>query len=287
MAIRTRTRWLGLVAGLLSALAAISAHAARPGILGEGPLLACYPGNNLDLSSTGCPCASNNECITTCNGSTLTCGGVTGATLCSAGNGVNASANGCACSSDNECVGNCNQTTHTCGGVTNAPVCSIGNSIDASADGCPCSSNNQCQGVCVLSTNTCGGAVAQVNNTVPQLAAAASVSVVQLGAPVSDMATLAGGLHPAGSVTFRLYPPSAPDCSGAPVHTAQATVSGNGGYASSPFMTAQNGRYRWVARYNGDAYNQVVTTSCDDTAQHVYVGNELIFRNGFEAGPPQ
>jgi len=171
--------------------------------------------------------------------------------------------------------------------VTNAQVCSIGNTIKASADGCPCSDNNQCQGLCILSTDTCDGVVAQVNNTEPQLSAAASASVVQLGAPISDTATLSAGLHPAGSVTFRLYPPTSPDCSGSPVHTAQAQVNGNGAYASSPFMTAQSGRYRWVARYNGDAYNQIAVSGCDDTAQHVFVGNELIFRNGFETPPPQ
>lgn len=286
MARRTLRCLLFLLTAALLACTASAATAANLVPRG-GSLLACYPGNNDDLSSLGCPCQSNNECVTTCSGSTFTCGNITGAAVCSAGNTVNASVNGCACTNDTECVGNCNQTTHTCGGVTDAQVCSIGNGVDASANGCPCSNNNECQGVCVGSTNTCGGVVGAVDNNLPALAAESSALRVNPGSPVFDTATLTGGNRARGSVVFNLYPPTAADCTGATVHSFTAPVSGNNAYVSTMFMTAQTGWYRWVARYTGDAYNLGVTSLCGDGRQTVFIGPELIFHNGFEAPPPQ
>jgi hypothetical protein len=269
-------------------LACVAGTAAAAGLVPRGgSLLACYPGNNDDLSSPGCPCQSNNECVTTCSGSTFTCGNVTGAAVCAAGNAVNASVNGCACTNDNECTGNCNQTTHTCGGVTNAQVCSIGNGVDASANGCPCSNNNECQGVCVSSTNTCGGVVGAVDNNLPAISAESSATRVNPGSPVFDTATLTGSNRARGSIVFNLHAPTAADCTGAAVHSFTAPASGNAAYPSTAFMSAQTGWYRWVARYTGDAYNLGVASLCGDSRQTVFIGPELIFRNGFEAPPPQ
>ncbi|WP_166654171.1 hypothetical protein [Tahibacter aquaticus] len=254
-----------------------------------GALVACYPGNQEDLSSAGCPCASNNECRTTCSLQTGTCASVTGAAVCASGNTINASVNGCACSNDNECVGNCNQTTHTCGGVTNAPVCSIGNGVKASTNGCPCASSNECQGSCVASTDTCGGVVGAVDDNQPAIAGTAASAVIALGTAMTDTATLSSGiLAPDGSIGFELYGPSQATCIGAPVFTASANVAGNGNYVSAAFMPIQPGYYRWVARYSGDAYNLTAATTCSDASQRVLVQVlDRIFFNGFELPPPQ
>lgn len=272
------------------ALALLLSTAPSPAaLIWEGANLAvCYPGNQDDLSSGGCPCESNNECRATCVLQTHTCAAPTGAAICSTGNAVNASADGCACSNDNECAGNCNQTTHTCGGVTNAPVCSIGNTVDASANGCPCTSNNECQGVCTSSTDTCGGVVGAVEQNQPGIVGVASVPQATLGTAISDTAQLSAGvLTPDGTVAFELYGPTQPTCVGAPVFTVSANVAGNGGYASTSFVPTQVGTYRWIARYRGDAYNLTAATACDDPRQTVQIYVDLIFRNGFEAPPPQ
>jgi hypothetical protein len=267
----------------------LSAAPSPAAFIWEGAsLAACYPGNQDDLSSGGCPCASNNECRATCVLQTGTCAGATGAAICSTGNAINASADGCACTSDNECAGNCNQTTHTCGGVTNGLVCSIGNSVDASANGCPCVANNECQGVCTSITDTCGGVAGAVEQNQPGLTGIASVPQAQLGASISDSAQLANGvLSPDGTIAFELYGPAQPTCDGAPVFSMSVNVAGNGGYASTSFVPTQVGTYRWVARYRGDAYNLTAATPCDDARQTVLIFVDLIFRNGFEAPPPQ
>lgn len=267
----------------------LSALPASATLIWEGAnLVVCYPGNQDDLSSAGCPCTSNNDCRLTCSGTTLTCQGVTGAAVCATGNSINASVDGCACTNDNECVGNCNQTTHTCGGVTNGQVCSINNSVKASANGCPCTSSNECQSLCILATDTCGGVVGAVEENQPGITGAASPPQAELGSSIFDTAQLSAGvLVPDGTIAFELYGPGQLTCVGAPVFTTATNVAGNGGYASASFAPAQVGPYRWVARYRGDAYNLPASTVCDDARQSVLIYVDLIFRNGFEGEPPQ
>jgi hypothetical protein len=251
-----------------------------------GSLYVCYPGNQEDLSSNGCPCVNNNDCRGTCVSQTFTCGGVTGVPVCSTGNTVDASVDGCPCTADNECTGNCNQGTHTCGGVVNAQVCSIGNTIKAGANGCPCTGNNECQGNCVQATDTCGGVVGAVDDNQPGILGVAAGPQIELGNATSDLATLSDGiLTPDGTVVFELYGPSQPTCTGAAVHVSSAAVAGNGVYASAAFVPTQPGTYRWVARYRGDAYNLTVGTACNDPRQTVLVFVDHIFADSFDQQP--
>lgn len=52
------------------------------------------------------------------------------------------------------------------------------------------------------------------------------------GATVSDTATVSGGFHPSGTLTFARYGPDDPTCTGRAVQTATVTVTGDGTYPS-------------------------------------------------------
>jgi hypothetical protein len=81
-------------------------------------------------------------------------------------------------------------------------------------------------------------------------------------AAITDAATLSGGSAPTGTVTFNLFGPDDPTCSGAPVFTSSATVSGNGTYGSGSFTALTPGTYGWVVSYGGDASNTAATSAC-------------------------
>ena len=86
-----------------------------------------------------------------------------------------------------------------------------------------------------------------------------------IGVVLNDSATLAGGNNPTGTITFRLYPPSSPSCDGGAVYTESVTVSGNGGYNTSPgWTTAAVGTYRWTAAYSGDSNNNPASSGCQE-----------------------
>jgi hypothetical protein len=106
--------------------------------------------------------------------------------------------------------------------------------------------------------------------TVVSLTARASHDV-QLGGQVSDTATLAGGVSPTGTITFRLFGPGNATCSGTAAFTSTKQVSGNGSYTSGPFTPAVVGTYRWIAAYSGDANNSPVSTVCNAPGETVRV----------------
>ncbi len=78
---------------------------------------------------------------------------------------------------------------------------------------------------------------------------------LRAGVPIYDTATVQGGLSPTGTLTFRLYGPDDPTCSGPRLFESVVTVSGNGPHNSEPFTAAAAGTYRWVVSYSGDANN--------------------------------
>ncbi len=84
-----------------------------------------------------------------------------------------------------------------------------------------------------------------------------------VGTTISDTATVSGGFHPTGTVTFRLFAPGDTTCTGNPLFTSTATLSG-GSAGSGSFMTATVGTHHWVATYNGDANNASTSTGCTD-----------------------
>jgi hypothetical protein len=124
-----------------------------------------------------------------------------------------------------------------------------------------------------LAADACGAAGESVivQKATPTLAGTASPTVV-VGNDVSDAAALAGGSNPTGSMTFMLFGPNDPTCSGAPAFTSAAiAVNGNGNYGSGPFTTSLAGTYLWIASYSGDANNNAVATACGAPGQSVVV----------------
>ncbi len=109
----------------------------------------------------------------------------------------------------------------------------------------------------------------------PHLSTVAS-GAVDLGHPISDAATLTGGAHPTGRITFRAYGPHRRSCSGPPAHTSTVAVSGNDTYRSRPFTPGAAGIYRWVATYSGDGNNTPAgPTACHDPAEAVVVAHPV------------
>jgi hypothetical protein len=93
-----------------------------------------------------------------------------------------------------------------------------------------------------------------ITKTTPTISTQASPGGL-LGAPVRDVATLAGGSNPSGSVTFRLF--SDANCGN------QVFTSTNAVPATSDWFTpAAPGTYYWTAVYNGDANNSAATSPC-------------------------
>lgn len=87
-----------------------------------------------------------------------------------------------------------------------------------------------------------------------------------VGTRFSDTATLAGGFAPGGTITFEIYGPGNDRCD-KPDFVNTVAVNGNGTYGSDPFVAKEAGRYRFVAKYSGDASNQAATEACGSLDQ--------------------
>jgi len=112
--------------------------------------------------------------------------------------------------------------------------------------------------------------VAMAVKATPTLVAAAAASV-PAGSAIADAATLAGGHDATGTIAFDVYGPGDAACATS-LAGSTASVSGDGTYASAPFVATTAGTYRWVARYGGDVDNEAAgPTACGDPAQAVVV----------------
>ncbi len=102
----------------------------------------------------------------------------------------------------------------------------------------------------------------------PTLTTVASPSVA-IGGSVTDTAVLVGGATPTGTVTFNLYDPNDPKCTGAPVFTQTKKLALP--LTSDPFTPQKAGTYNWVATYSGDSANNMATGKCGDYGESVTV----------------
>jgi hypothetical protein len=84
---------------------------------------------------------------------------------------------------------------------------------------------------------------------------------IPVGGQLSAAFTLAG-THPDGSLTFDLFGPADPDCTGTPKYTNTIGVNGNGVYQSPAVAASEAGTYRWKASYGGDEDNDPVSSDC-------------------------
>jgi hypothetical protein len=101
--------------------------------------------------------------------------------------------------------------------------------------------------------------------TTPTLTTQVTPVAASVGQSVFDTATLTGGNAPTGIITFIAFPPTDPNCTGAPIYTSQVAVNGNGAYVSTPaFVPTAPGQYRFIASYSGDVLNTGVAGACND-----------------------
>ena len=100
-------------------------------------------------------------------------------------------------------------------------------------------------------------------------------SATTVGAQISDSATVStlveGAPTPTGMVTFDLYGPQDPDCSGPQDFTSWATLDGEGSAQSEPFVPTEVGTYRWIATYGGDINHPSVIGACNDPGESTLV----------------
>ncbi len=128
----------------------------------------------------------------------------------------------------------------------------------------------------VAVTSACGAPNESVvvAKTTPMISTTASPTVAA-GNPISDSATLSGGVNATGTITFTLFGPGNPTCSGTAIFMSVSTVTGNGVYPSGAFTTTAPGVYNWVAVYSGDANNSSVTSGCGAANESVTVTQAL------------
>ena len=88
-----------------------------------------------------------------------------------------------------------------------------------------------------------------------------------LGAPVRDVATLAGGSTPTGTVTFRLFS----DSSCTTLVTTSTNAVSAGSATSDWFTPTAAGTYYWSALYNGNATNNTASSACNAPHESVVI----------------
>ena len=118
-------------------------------------------------------------------------------------------------------------------------------------------------------TVACGKASSAVSQAKPSIAGTVP-QVTTVGTPFSDAVTLKGGFAPNGTVTFRIYGPTAGGCTGSAFVNIIA-IKGNGTVSSDPFVALRPGRYSFTASYSGDSENQAASEPCDSPNQVVQV----------------
>jgi uncharacterized repeat protein (TIGR01451 family) len=110
-----------------------------------------------------------------------------------------------------------------------------------------------------------------VQKASPGLVTHASAGV-QVGGSVNDTASLTGGFHPQGSITFALFGNA--NCSGAPLFTSKVDAGGVGDYTSGSYTPTAGGTYYWTAHFTpseADGNNNAADEPCGSANESVTV----------------
>jgi hypothetical protein len=111
-----------------------------------------------------------------------------------------------------------------------------------------------------------------VNPETPDIVTDAQDSVV-VGGTLTDTATLSGGYHPTGLITFTAYLDD--ECTAPPVFESVIKVdNGNADYTSGEYTTTGTGTVYWIASYGGDVNNDPVSGACGDENESSLVAPE-------------
>lgn len=101
------------------------------------------------------------------------------------------------------------------------------------------------------------------------------------GDTLSDSAVLsydgdARGVTPSGTLTFKLFGPDDPTCTGDPVYTRDVPVTDFGSYPAPDYVSDRAGmsdgtpgQHRWIVSYGGDSAFQGASSVCDAPGQVV------------------
>ncbi|HET7029765.1 MAG TPA: hypothetical protein VFI34_04600 [Candidatus Limnocylindrales bacterium] len=93
----------------------------------------------------------------------------------------------------------------------------------------------------------------------------------QVGDKVHDVATVSGGFNPSGTVTFKLYGPSDPNCDSSAIFTDTVALGADGTATSGDYTVTEQGNFHWVASYSGDANNESASGKCGDAGETTVV----------------
>jgi hypothetical protein len=96
----------------------------------------------------------------------------------------------------------------------------------------------------------------------PDLNVVATDAIV--GQAIHATAQLSESPNASGEISFEVFGPGDPSCSGPGLTPAPASVSvtGEGEYSSGDFTPPEAGTYRWSAHYSGDLENPAADSSC-------------------------
>src|SRR2546428_800643 len=121
-------------------------------------------------------------------------------------------------------------------------------------------------------STSCGdaGETSTVNKATPTLTTSATATATA-GQTLQDMATLAGGVNPGGTITFTLYGPFDPTadpgtCTNGTA-AGSATVTGNGFFFNGTATAEISTRSLRDALPIWDPNNNAVSTSCGDAGE--------------------
>ena len=117
-------------------------------------------------------------------------------------------------------------------------------------------------------SSPCTAEVTTVSKAAPAISTTPSAGG-PTGTPISDSATVTGGVSPTGTVVFNLYGPTDLTCSAAPVFTSTVTLTAATVSSAAFSGTSTEGTYSWTAAYSGDAKNAAATSPC--TAETVVI----------------
>lgn len=120
----------------------------------------------------------------------------------------------------------------------------------------------------------CGDEPVVVTDVTPKLTTVATPPSIQAGSgPVTDTASLTGGKTPTGSITFLLFPPTDPTCTGKTVDVKSVipVPADPSSIVSDPFTPTVAGTYHWIAVYSGDPHNGASNGKCGDPNETLVV----------------
>ena len=117
-----------------------------------------------------------------------------------------------------------------------------------------------------------------VNPASPAITTTPSETTGSVDDVLNDTAHLSDGsqFDGSGTITFNLYGPSDPNCSGTPAYTETVSADHNGDYTTSNTQLAADspGTWNWTAAFSGDSNNTQAVSGCG--AESMVIGEASI-----------